>query len=235
VQLLFSEREGRERVPIGGLPDGVIAVTVPVRRDGQGHVPRNRRGQLNIEVVDLIAEGATSAYEPPAMLDSRELIFALEAGRRGWATIVDYFGPSRAQAAAFALVRSGGVILRCAVDEVLDLSQPLSWRRSHSWSLMHIDILHDLRGRPDPDALRRELVKLMAVVPQLDAERALLSSVASGSPLRVPPGSATLAGAWSVYEHALRAAIVWFPYHTSGADKMTANDLAGRAFLDSKA
>ncbi|MBO3746150.1 hypothetical protein J5X84_08760 [Streptosporangiaceae bacterium NEAU-GS5] len=235
MQLLFSESEGRERAPIGGLPDGVIAVTVPVRRDGQGHVPRNRRGQLNIEVVDLIAEGATNAFEPPPTLDSRELIFALEAGRRSWATIVDYFGPSKAQAVAIALVRSGGVILRCAVDDVLDLAQPLSWRRSHSWSLMHIDILHDLRARPDPDALRWELVKLMAVIPQLDAERALLESIAHGSPLRVPPGSATSAGAWSVYEHALRAAIVWFPHQASGADRFTANDLAGRAFLNSKA
>ncbi|MCK9921294.1 DUF2220 domain-containing protein [Frankia sp. AgPm24] len=235
MQLLFSEREGRERAPIGGLPDGIVAVTVPVRRDGKGYVPRNRRGQPNIDVVDLIAEGPTNAYEPPAVLDSRELIFALEAGRRGWATIVEYFGPSRAQEAAIALVRTGGVILRCAVDDVLDLAQPLSWRRSHSWSLMHIDILHDLRGRPDPDALRRELVKLMAVIPQLDAERALLEGVAPGSPLRVPPSSATLAGAWSVYEHAVRAAIVWLPHQAKNADKMTANDLAGRAFLDSKA
>jgi len=212
-----------------------MAVTVPVRRDGQGHVPRDRRGHLSIGFVDLIADGPTKAYEPPASLDSRELIFALEAGRRGWATIVDYFGPSRALPAALALVRGGGVILRCAVDEVLDLAQPLSWRRSHSWSLMHVDILHDLRGRPDPDALRRELIRLMAAVTQLDAERVLLEGVAPGSPLRVPAGSATLAGAWSVYEHALRAAIVWFPYQASGAGKMTANDLAGRAFLDSKA
>jgi hypothetical protein len=44
VQLLFGEREGRERAPIGGLPDGVIAVTVPVRRDGNGSHPQ--RGGL---------------------------------------------------------------------------------------------------------------------------------------------------------------------------------------------
>lgn len=235
MQLLFSEREGRERAAIGGLPSGVMAVTVPVRRDGRGHLPRDRRGRPSIDVVDLIAEGPTSAYEPPATLETRELIFVLEAGRRNWATIVDYFGPSRAEQAAIALVRSGGVIVRCDVDDDLDLAQPLGWRRSHSWSLMHVDILHDLRGRPDPDSLRMELIKMMAPIPQLDAERALLGAATPGSPLRVPAGTATLAGAWSVYEHALRAAIVWFPHRAGGAEKMTANDLAGRAFLDSKA
>jgi hypothetical protein len=188
VELLFSEREGRERLPVGGLPDGVIAVTVPVRRDGQGRVPRNRRGQPNIEIVDLIADGPTSAYQPPSALDSQQLIFALEAGRRSWSTIVDYFGKDRALPASIALVRSGGIILRCAVDDVLDLTHPLSWQRSHSWSLMHIDILHDLRGRPDPDAVRRELVSLMAAVPELAAERTQLMGIAAGSALRMPPG-----------------------------------------------
>jgi hypothetical protein len=235
VELLFSEREGRERLPVGGLPDGVIAVTVPVRRDGQGRVPRNRRGQPNIEIVDLIADGPTSAYQPPSALDSQQLIFALEAGRRSWSTIVDYFGKDRALPASIALVRSGGIILRCAVDDVLDLTHPLSWQRSHSWSLMHIDILHDLRGRPDPDAVRRELVSLMAAVPELAAERTQLMGIAAGSALRMPPGSASLAGAWSVYEHAVRAAIVWFAHHACNKGKLTANDLAGRAFLDSKA
>ncbi|WP_327042837.1 DUF2220 domain-containing protein [Micromonospora ureilytica] len=235
MQLLFSERQGREPVPVGGLPQGVMAVTVPVRRDGRGHVPRNRHGEPNIEVVDLIAEGPSNAYEPPTALDARELIFALDAGRRDWTTIVDYFGQARAEEAAIALVVSGGVILRCAVDEDLDLAQPLGWRRSHSWSLMHVDILHDLRGRPDPDPLRHELIKLMAPISNLDGERVLLESISPGSPLRVPTGTATQAGAWSVYEHALRAAIVWFPRKASGAENMTANDLAGRAFLDSKA
>lgn len=235
LHLLFGEREGRERTAVGGAPAGVMAVTVPVRRNGLGRVPRDRRGQPQIDVVDLVAEGPTNAYEPPDTLNSRELIFALEAGRRDWATVVDYFGADRAVQAAIALVVSGGVILRCAVDDELDLAQPLSWRRSHSWSLMHVDILHDLRGRPDPDELRQELTRMMAAVPELDSERTLLESVAPGSPLRVPSGSATRAGSWSVYEHALRAAIVWFPHHASGADKLTANDLAGTAFLDSKA
>ncbi|GIH24610.1 hypothetical protein Aph01nite_29200 [Acrocarpospora phusangensis] len=235
MHLLFGEREGRERASIGGLPPGVVAVTVPVRRNGQGHLPRNKRGQPNIEIVDLVAEGPTSAYRPPETLDSRELIFALEAGRRDWATVVGYFGADRVSQKAIDLVVAGGVILRCAVDDDLDLAQPLSWRRSHSWSLMHVDVLHDLRGRPDPDALRGELIRKMMDVSELDGERTLLEAVASRSPLRVPNGSATRAGAWSVYEHALRAAIVWFPHNADGGDKLTANDLAGRAFLDSKA
>lgn len=234
VQLLFSERDGRVRAPIGGLPADVMAVTVPVRRNGQGHVPRDKRGRPKIEIVDLIAAGPTSAFAPPASLNSRDLIFALETGKHEWSTVADHFGETRAWEAAISLVRCGGVILRCEADEDLELGLPLSWRRSHAWSLQHTDLLNDLRGRPDPDGLRAELIQLMAPVAELVEERSLLQAVSAGSPLRVPSGTATKAGAWSVYENALRAAAIWFPHNAKGTEKLTANDLAGRAFRNSK-
>jgi len=79
VQLLLGEREGRVRVPVGGLPGGVMAVSVPVRRDGETRAPRDRRRRLKIGDVDLISDGPTSAYDPPPHLTARELIFVLEA------------------------------------------------------------------------------------------------------------------------------------------------------------
>ena len=235
VQLLLGEREGRIRAPVGGLPAGVLAVTVPVRRDGEARLPRDRSRRLRIEDVDLISDGPTSSYAPPPTLTSRELIFALEAGRRDWSTVVEYFGDDRAWDVAVSLVHCGGIVLRCSTDDDLHLGSPISWRRSHSWSLQHADLLHDLRGRPDPDALRAELIHLMEPVPELASERAKLASCPVGSPLRVPADTATGTVAWSVYENAIRAAVVWLRHHATGGEKLTANDLAGRAFRNSKA
>ena len=235
MQLLVGDSEGRVRVPVGGLPDGVVAVTVPVRRDRTARVPRDRHGLLRVDDVDLIAADPTSAYSPPPDLNTQDLIFALEAGRRDWSTVADYFGRARAWPTALSLVRSGGVVLRCGTDENLDLDQPTSWRRSHAWSLQHADLLHDLRGRPDPDALRAELVQLMSLVPELTTERLLLEAHPAGTQLRVPANSATATPAWSVYEHAVRAAAVWWPHQSKALPKLTALDVAGRAFRNSKA
>lgn len=234
VQLLLGEREGRIRAPVGGLPSGVLAVTVPVRRDREARLPRDRSRRLRIEDVDLIADGPIGCYAPPSMLTSRELIFVLEAERREWSTVVEYFG-DRAWEVAISLVRCGGIVLRCGAQDDLYLGAPTCWRRSHSWSLQHTDLLDDLRGRPDPDALRMELLRLMDSVPELAAERAKLACCPAGAPLRVPTGTATATPAWSVYENAIRAATIWLTNNTVGGDKLTANDLAGRAFRNSKA
>src|SRR5215471_4958091 len=121
-------------------------------------------------------------------MPARDLIFALEAGRRDWATIEKFIGRERAWEAAIALVRCGGVVLRCGADDTLQLTQPVSWRRSHAWSLQHADLLNDMRGRPDPDALRGEMLSLMEHADELHRERMLLASCPPRSPLRVPGG-----------------------------------------------
>jgi hypothetical protein len=184
--------------------------------------------------VDLISDGPTDPYAPSPELSKRDLIFALNAGRRDWPTVERYLGPARAWEVAMALVRCGGVLLRCGTDENLDLTQPVSWRRSHSWTLQHADLLNDLRGRPDPDGLRAELLDLMAPVDELRSERAQLSTFAPGSPLRVPSESKTGTSAWSVYENALRAASLWWTHGKSGQRPLTAKGLASKAFLNSK-
>jgi hypothetical protein len=100
--------------------------------------------------VDLIADGPTDAFAPPEGLSARDLIFALEAGRRDWATVEKAMGPDKARETAIALVRCGGVVLRCDVDDILQLAGPTSWRRSHAWSLQHADLLADLRAARIP-------------------------------------------------------------------------------------
>lgn len=135
--------------------------------------------------------------------------------------------------AALSLVRSGGVVLRCAVDEDLEIVGPLEWRLSHSWALQADELLQELRGWRDPDEVRKELLALVGPVAELEQERVLLDSCPTGSALRVPEGSAVATDAWTAYEAALRAAAEWWPYHREG-QRMTAKELAGLALSGSK-
>lgn len=234
MQLLLGDSEGRVRVAVGGLPRGVLAVSVPTYRDGKVGLPRDRHRRLRIDEVDLIPDGPTGAFEPPDGFPARDLIFVLEAGRRDWATIEKAMGREKAWERAIALVRCGGVVLRCGVDDTLELAGPTSWRRSHAWSLQHADLLADLRGRPDPDERRRELLGLMHHVDELQQERLLLEACPPGSPLRPPSGSAARTAAWSVYENVIRAAAVWWPHQHCGQEPLTAKGLAAKAFRNSK-
>jgi hypothetical protein len=126
------------------------------------------------------------------------------------------------------------VVLRCDVDDILQLAGPTSWRRSHAWSLQHADLLADLRDRPDPDDLRDELLGLMGQVDELQQERLLLAACAPGSPLRPPRATAARTRAWSVYENVIRAAAVWWPHRHSGKKPLTAKAVAAKAFRNSK-
>ena len=233
-ELFFGESTGRVRAPVGGLPAGVMAVTIPVRRDGEARAPRDRRRRLRIRDVELISSEPVQAFDPPPDMARRELIFVLGGGRRDWSTVEAFFGPERAWRTAISLARCGGVALRCGTDENLELAQPVSWRRSHAWSLQHADLLNDLRGRQDPDRVRGDLLGMMAQADILRAERDLLAAARPGSPLRVPEGSAAGTEAWSVYEHAVRAAAVWWTHRASGAEPLTAKSLASKAFRNSK-
>jgi len=232
VNLLFSEAEGRVPVPVTGVPEGTQALSVPVRRDGTNRAPRNRRRLLDITEADLVAVAAQPAYRPPQHLGARDLIWVLTVGRRSWATVVARFG-AQSMDVALALVRCGGVVLRCDVDDDLEIVGPQRWYLSHSWALQAEELLQDLRGRRDPDEVRGELLALMEGVGELGRERELLIRCQTGSPLRVPAGTATATEAWSAYEAALRAASYWWPRHRAG-QRMTAKALAGMALGGSK-
>lgn len=233
MALLFSEAAGRIRVSVSGVPEGTHALSVPVRREGANRPPRNRQGLLRIQEVDLVTARVQQAYEPPEGLDSRHLVWVLSAKqRRSWSTVVSRFG-DRAWDVALSLVRCGGVALRCAVDDDLELAGPLAWRLSHSWTLQADELLQELRGWRDPDEVRKELLALMAPVPELEHEQALLDACPAGSALRVPQGSAVGTEAWSAYEAAVRAAAVWWPVHRD-EERLSAKELAGLALSGSK-
>lgn len=232
MALLFSEADGRIRVSVAEVPADTHALSVPVRREGANRAPRNRRGLLRIREVDLVTARAQPAYEPPEGLDGRHLVWVLSAKRRSWATVVARFG-DRAWDMAVALVRCGGVVLRCEVDEDLELAEPLAWRLSHSWALQADELLQALRGWRDPDEVRKELLALMAPVAELEREQALLDACPVGSALRVPQDSAVGTEAWTAYEAAIRAAAVWWPVQRDG-ERLSAKELAGLALSGSK-
>ena len=79
VPLLLGEAAGRLRIPLSGLPDGVIAVTVP-RKDPEGEVsvPVYRKGRPAWRKADLVAEQPAQAFTPPAELSPSELAWFLE-------------------------------------------------------------------------------------------------------------------------------------------------------------
>jgi hypothetical protein len=232
VQVVLGETEGRVRVAVGGLPADVVAVSVPVRRQGRVQVPRNRRGLLKIDEVDLISGGAVGTFNRPAGLTDKQLAFVLSKGRRGWSTIVGFLGDS-AWARSLDLVRCGGVVLRCATDDDLHLGTPQGWRLSQAWASLAADLLADLRGVRDPDLVRQELLAIMSAEDELRSEAELLAVYPAAAPLRPPAGTATGTEAWSVYEAAIRTAAVWWPFRRTGQE-LTAHALAAKALRDSK-
>ncbi len=228
---LLGELAGRTPIVLSGLPDGVGAVTIPVRRDGESRVPRDRRGRVNATRVDLVSSGQTALFEPPDGLSRHDLVWVLSAGRRQWSSVQTRFG-EHAFAVATDLVRSGGVVLRCAVDrDKVALGSPQGWTLSNAWAEQADDELAELKPQRDVDEVREELFRLLDgswTTPPLIAERAALHAVPAGSALVTPPGTITTAKSWATYEAALRAACIWARMErTPGAA-----ELAGLAWGD---
>lgn len=230
---LLGELSGRTPIVLSGLPEGVEAVTVPVRRNGESRVPKDRRGRVNVTRVDLVPSGRIALFAPPDGLSRPDLVWTLSAGRRRWSSVENRFG-DRAFAVAIDLVRSGGVVLRCAVDrDRLALGPPESWTLSSAWAEQADDELAELKPQRDPDDVRRELLELLADLetPSLAAERLALLAVPAGSALIPPPDTTTTAKSWATYEAALRAACTWACMdRTPGAA-----ELAGLAWGDTHA
>ncbi|MFY1683615.1 Wadjet anti-phage system protein JetD domain-containing protein [Micromonospora sp. WMMD730] len=227
---LLGELGGRTRIPLRGLPSGCEAVTVPVRRNGEAKIPKDRRGRVKVSHVDLVAADPVPLFEPPPNLATADLIWILSAGRRQWPSVVKRFG-DRADAVALSLVRAGGITLRCGVDpDELTIRTPDGWSLSTAWSEQAVDEIADLRPQRDPDDVRRELLGLLdgLTPPTLAAERAALATVPAGSPLAPPPETVSGAKSWATYEAALRAACCW-----AGMDRTPgAAELAGLAWGD---
>jgi hypothetical protein len=232
VTLLIGEAYGRVKVRLPGLPAGVIAVTVPRTGPDGDCLPRDRKGRVRVTMVDLVTQDSVEAYHPPSTLSPRELIWVLETGSsRRWATIEAKFH-ERAWDISVDLIRAGSVVVRCDVN-VLNFV-PRSWRLTHAWASQSADLLQELRGRIPSDTARAQLLSLMNDIPELAEERALLSEVETGSPLRVPMESRTHCNLWPVYEAAIRAAGIWWPAQNAGQRRLTKRELAARALGGSK-
>ncbi|MEV4845107.1 Wadjet anti-phage system protein JetD domain-containing protein [Micromonospora matsumotoense] len=80
--------------------------------------------------------------------------------------------------------------------------------------------------------IKHELLELMARVPELAPERALLQSTPDGPISRPPVGTVAGTTSWQVYELAMRAACIWWSHR--GGRRLAAKQLAGQAFGDTK-
>ncbi|GAA5153688.1 Wadjet anti-phage system protein JetD domain-containing protein [Amycolatopsis dongchuanensis] len=209
---ILGELAGRSVVPLTDVPAGMRAVTVPVKRDGETRVPRDRRGRIKPVRVDLVAATQPALFEPPDSLSKADLIWVLSKNSRRWGSVARRFGNRSGEVAA-GLVRQGGIVLRCAVDrDQLRLGSPEGWSLSRAWREQSADVLAELRPRRDPDEVRKELMRLLDGVEgpaTLVAERELLRAVPAGSPLTVPAGTFTAAKSWVTYEASLLAAAAW--------------------------
>ncbi len=208
---LLGGLAGRTPVVLHGVPDGLQAVTIPLLRRGVTQVPRDRKLRTRVHRVDVLTARKTALFEPPPGLSKSDLGWVLSVNMRRWSTVVRRFG-ARADVLAEQLIRAGGVVLRCDVDEDrMKLGPVESWRLSSAWREQAPDVLAELRPRRNPDDVRTELLALLDEVegePRLAIERSALELVPAGAPFVVPDGTATSAKSWPTYEAALRAACV---------------------------
>lgn len=99
-------------MPLRGIPDGLVALTIPRRAGDELRVPRDRRQRLKPTRVDL----ATAAALRPGGTDvpAVDWHWLLAAKRRAWPTVISRFG-ARAWETACDLARAGLVEIRCHV------------------------------------------------------------------------------------------------------------------------
>ena len=233
VPLLLGEASGRVRIPLLGLPDDVVAVTVP-RRDPEGtvRVPVDRRGRPGWREADLVAEQPTRAFTPPAELNPSELAWFLGTkDHRRWQAIETKFG-DRAWTLVSAVIRDGGAVVRVSVSDIKSWT-PRTLRLTHAWAEQAVDLLREMRGQPVPGEARSALLEIMAGVPELSDEARLLGAVPTGAPLRGPDGSRTGTSAWTVYDAAIRTA-AYFLQHQRSDSPLTEREVAAHALPDSK-
>jgi hypothetical protein len=234
LPLLIGEAFGRILVPLAGLPDGVAGFTVPRKgEDGQNRVPLDRKSRVWPKEADLLGTQPVEAFLPPPELSPAQLGWILETGTsRRWQTMEGKFG-ERAWPVAIALLRAGGVVIRCDIKDAKTFT-PRSLRLTHAWAAQADDLLREIRGLPVPSVARTELLNLMGGIPELDHEAKLLAAALDHASLRVPTGSRTGAGAWTVYDAAIRAACYWHQHQVPGGRRLTEKEIAGKALGGSK-
>ncbi|MEU9891205.1 Wadjet anti-phage system protein JetD domain-containing protein [Sphaerisporangium sp. NPDC051011] len=230
--MLVSAAEGRAEIYLRNLPVGTRAVTVPRNGSDGPRLPLDQKKRIKPAEVDLITNSSVPAFAPPPEITRKDLVKILRNRTfRQWSSTQKQFG-DRTWDIMTALVRAGGIALRCDVVNALDY-EPKSWRLTQPWSDLAEDLLDELLDRQDPDDVRAELSQKMEPLPELAYERKLLLAVPRGSKLAVPPGSSAGTDCWSVYDAAVSAASVWWSY-TSLGKRLSAKELAAKALRGSK-
>lgn len=116
-----------ERLPLAGLPEGLIARP---QRHPDGTVRRDRRGFIKASQVILTPPEEppphTDPEDPPPGVTAKEWRWVLGATRRAWSSINAKFG-KRAWPLAHTLARAGTVVLDCNAEN-LRLGAPQQWR-----------------------------------------------------------------------------------------------------------
>ena len=172
-------------------------------------------------------------FQPPAWLASSDLVWVLRIGRsREWPTVTSRFGEDTWEIVV-ALVRAGGVLVRCRVNGDRTFT-PMRLRLTDAWASGAGDNIRQIKDTPDPTAARNALLDQLRTVPQLATELELLANQPDDSTLRVPVGSRVGTSAWSLYDRAIRSACTWFRDY-SDRDPVDATELAAVAFRDSHA
>lgn len=113
---LLGGLAGRTPLALNGVPEGLRVVTVPVRRQGETRVPRDTRRRTRTSQADVHTTARTSLFAPPDGMSTRDLTWVLDRPKRRWSTVVRKFGSCR-EYLTDELIRAGGVVLRCEVDE----------------------------------------------------------------------------------------------------------------------
>jgi hypothetical protein len=71
VELVLGESAGRVRAGAWS-SCRVMAVIIPVRRDGEARAPRDRRHRLKVRAVELISGRPVQAFDPPLDMGRQE-------------------------------------------------------------------------------------------------------------------------------------------------------------------
>jgi hypothetical protein len=194
-------------------------------------LPRDRRRRIAVREVDLATLEPIFPFQPPTWLPTRDLIWILRTGRsRQWPTVTTRFGDNTWDTVV-ALLRSGGIIVRCEVTPERGFI-PVRLHLTEAWANAAADHLRQLTDAPDPHEARTSLLDELATVPLLASELAMLAEMPDEDRLRVPPLSRVGTPKWSLYDRAIRAACTWFRNY-GGKDPVDATELAAVAFHDS--
>lgn len=135
-----------QRIPIGGLPAGIVATAV-ARKDGS--LPRDRRGRTKTTHVRLTA--STAGLAPGTSIEgiaARDLKWVLDCSRRYWSSVERRFGPAAVDV-MLRLTAAGVVDVLCAIGEDLRLDAFRRWDLTGAWETYR-------RSREDYEQSRAE-------------------------------------------------------------------------------